>query len=250
MDSDQQSFSLIVFAPPRAHREDARPLSIVHAIERTIPGLKLRWTTSETVELIALPDRDAWVVAHSMDGGLPFLCNEDDDNLVTLFGLENPYGPGHRTQFEVHIRLPLNPQVTASAPDVLAAVAEAANASWGDLTPFRAAADIAEQSAPTLAGPPSPPHGLPALPHPDSFAPETPHRLGWLNYWSAATARTIGFPDASRDTELLSRARRTGSNGWVVPVTDAPLDLDLHDHLSAILRTYERFPIIGGRAAP
>jgi hypothetical protein len=81
-------------------------------------------------------------------------------------------------------------------------------------------------------------------------APETPWFLGWLNYWSAATATTIGFPDPARDAELLTRARRTGSGGWIVQLTDAPLDYDNPAHLSALLRAYERFPVIGGRAAP
>jgi hypothetical protein len=81
-------------------------------------------------------------------------------------------------------------------------------------------------------------------------APEIPHYLGWLNYWSAATARAIGFPDLTRDADLLSRARRTASGGWVVQLTDALLDLDNPGHLDALLRAYERFPEIGGRSAP
>ncbi len=81
-------------------------------------------------------------------------------------------------------------------------------------------------------------------------SPEIPHHLGWLNYWSPAAAEAIGFPDPARDVELLSRARRTPSGGWVVPLTDAPLDLDNPTHLDALKRAYERFPEIGGRTAP
>ena len=81
-------------------------------------------------------------------------------------------------------------------------------------------------------------------------SPELPCFLGWLNYWSAASAQAIGFPDPSRDAELLSRSRRTASGGWVVQLTDAPLDLDNPMHLDTLKRTYERFPEIGGRAAP
>ncbi len=99
--------------------------------------------------------------------------------------------------------------------------------------------------------PQPPPRGLPALKLPwDIRSPEIPHRLGWLNYWSAAAARAIRFPDPARDGELLSRARRASSGGWVVQLTDAPLDLDNPAHLDALLRAYERFPVIGGRAAP
>jgi hypothetical protein len=81
-------------------------------------------------------------------------------------------------------------------------------------------------------------------------APGIPWFLGWLNYWSAATAQTLGFPDPTRDAELLSRARRTAAGGWVVQLTDAPLDLDDPAHLNSLLRAYARFPEIGGRASP
>jgi len=81
-------------------------------------------------------------------------------------------------------------------------------------------------------------------------SPEIPSFLGWLNYWSAAAAKAIGFPDPARDGELLTRARRTASGGWVVQFTDAPLDLDNPAHLDALKRAYERFPQVGGRVTP
>jgi hypothetical protein len=81
-------------------------------------------------------------------------------------------------------------------------------------------------------------------------SPEIPHRLGWLNYWSDAAARAIGFPDPARDAELLSRSRRTATGGWVVRLTEAPLDLDNPAHLDALKGAYECFPEIGGRSTP
>ncbi|EAU68288.1 hypothetical protein STIAU_5811 [Stigmatella aurantiaca DW4/3-1] len=50
--------------------------------------------------------------------------------------------------------------------------------------------------------------------------------------------------------DLLSRARRTERGGWIVRLTDTPLDLDNPSHLDALLRAYERFPEIGGRVPP
>ncbi|WP_420067698.1 DUF5953 family protein [Stigmatella aurantiaca] len=67
------------------------------------------------------------------------------------------------------------------------------------------------------------PPGLPALHVPWNIpSPEIPHRLGWLNDWSDAAARAIGFPDPARDAALLSRSRRTSTGGWVVRLTDEP----------------------------
>ncbi|NNB90033.1 DUF5953 family protein [Corallococcus exiguus] len=247
MVSTQDYLSLLVYAPALTHA-DKRPLGIVHGVERALSGLRLGWTTSERDDLIVLAHRDEWVVANTTDGGLPFLCNDDDQALVTLYGLENPDGPGGNPQLEIHMRLPLNASVITQAEVVLAAIAEAVAAWWGGLTPFTAAAEIAEQTAPTLDGPPSPPRGLPILMAPGVLSsPAVPPHLGWLNYWSAASAQALGFPDPSLDAELLSRARQTATNGWIVRLTDAPLDLDKPDHLAALLRAYERFPEIGGR---
>ncbi|WNG37471.1 hypothetical protein F0U61_30130 [Archangium violaceum] len=241
-----------VYAPALVG-DDGRPLAIVHGVERAFPGLLLRWTTSEKDDLIAVPHRDAWVASDRTDGGFPFLCNDDDAHPVTIFGLENPNGlsaegPPH---FEVHASLPAHAAGLAAAADVLAAVGEGARAYWGHATPSNATVEISRQTTDPVRKPGVPPRGLPALRFPDYIrAPEIPHNLGWLNYWSAAAARAIGFPDPARDAELLSRARRTPSGGWVVQLTDAPLDLDTPAHLDALKRAYERFPEIGGRFTP
>jgi hypothetical protein len=243
---------IIVYAPALT-RDDVRPFTIIHGMERALPGLRLGWTTSEKEDLVALPHRDEWVAANRTDGGFPFLCNDDDDHLVTLAGSENPNGlaAGGAPHFEARATLLLDEAGIAAVADLLDAVAEGARAFWGHATPFNAGVEIAEQTSPTLEGPPRPPRGLPALKLPEKIrSPEIPHRLGWLNYWSAAAARAIGFPDPTRDADLLSRARRTATGGWVVQLTDAPLDLDKPAHLDALLRAYARFPEIGGRSAP
>ncbi|QAT85978.1 hypothetical protein EJ065_4427 [Corallococcus coralloides] len=249
MPSNPIELAVIAYAPG-SQGNDGRALTIVHGLERALPGLHLKWTSSEKEELIPLSNRDAWVVANGLNGSLPFLCNEDDNNLVTISGWENlnglaSEGPPH---FEVHADFRMETFSPIEAVNALEAIAVGARALWGHATPFKAAVEIAEQTAPTLAGPPSPPKGLPALNCSlDISSPEIPHRLGWLNYWSAESARALGFPDPKRDEGLLSRARRTETNGWVVRLTDAPLDLDKPAHLDALLRAYDRFPKIGGR---
>ena len=247
---DLTDLRIIAYAPALVG-DDGRPLAIVHGVERALPGLRLGWTTSEKGDLIPLPHRDESVASDRTDGGFPFLCNDHDIHPVTLFGLENPNGlcAGGPPHLEVHARLPLDAAGIAAAADVLAAIGEGARAYWGHATPDDAALDIAYQTAPTLEGPPSPRRGLPALKLPEDIsAPEIPHRLGWLNYWSAGAARAIGFPDPARDAEWLTRARRTATGGWVVQITEAPLDLDNPAHLDALQRAYERFPEIGGRS--
>ncbi|AKF81545.1 hypothetical protein MFUL124B02_21260 [Myxococcus fulvus 124B02] len=239
-----------VFAPALVGA-DPRPLAAVHGLERGLPGVRLDWRVTERRRLVALPQRDTWLTGEVGRGEFPLLCNNDERYPVMISGMQRfaDESPGRQPQFQVHAKLPLDASVIAAAADVLEGVAEGANAFWGHATPDRASGDIAEQIAPTLEGPPSPPRGLPALKlFEDIRSPEIPYYLGWLNYWSEATAKTIGFPDPAQDADLLSRSRRTASGGWVVQLTDAPLDLDDPAHLDALKRTYERFPEIGGRS--
>ncbi|MHA7630480.1 DUF5953 family protein [Corallococcus sp. M7] len=246
--------TLIVIAhAPALQDNDDRPTAVVHAMERALPGLRLGWTMSEKGDFVALPQRDEWVVANMKNGGFPFLCNDDDNQFVTVAGLENPNGlaAGGPSHFEIHADLPLDAVGIAAAVDVLAGVAEGARAVWGHATPSGYGGIVAQQFRHPGDELHIPPHGLPSLKLPwDRSTPEVPHFLGWLNYWSAAAARAIRFPDLARDASLLSRARRTATGGWVVQLTDAPLDLDNPAHLDTLKRTYERFPEIGGRAAP
>ncbi|HYH98680.1 DUF5953 family protein [Hyalangium sp.] len=244
---------LIIVYAPALMGKDRRTLDSVHGMEKALPGLRLEWRLAKGGRPIALPQRDAWLVERIEDGGFPLMCNGDESYPVTVMGRGRSglFSPGGQALFEVHAKLPLDEPVIASAAAVLEGVAEGACALWGEATPDDAALDIAYQTAPTLQGPPSPRRGLPALKLFEHIrAPEIPYYLGWLNYWSAAAAQAIGFPDTARDAELLTRARRTATGGWVVQLTDAPLDLDNPAHLDALLRAYERFPEIGGRAAP
>ncbi|HYO52269.1 DUF5953 family protein [Archangium sp.] len=248
----QKKLGIIVYAPALVGN-DRRALDSVHGMERALPGLRLEWRVTERRRLAALPQRDAWLVESIEDGGFPLVCNGDESYPVTVWGMGTSglFSPGGQDQFEVHAKLPLDAPVIAAAAAVLEGVAEGARAFWGRATPDDAELDIAYQTAPTRGGPPSPRRGLPALKlFKHIRSPEIPYYLGWLNYWSPAAAEAIGFPDPARDAELLSRSRRTATGGWVVQLTAAPLDLDNPAHLDALKRAYERFPEIGGRAAP
>ncbi|NPC46792.1 hypothetical protein D7X99_00605 [Corallococcus sp. AB032C] len=248
----QNSLDIIVYAPALMGK-DRRTIDSVQGMEKALPGLRLEWRLSEGGRPLALPQRDAWLIESIEDGGFPIVCNGDENYPVTVMGRERSgfFSPAGQAQFEVHAELPLDAAVSAAAADVLEAVAEGARAFWGRATPDGAAVDIAYQTAPTRGGPPSPRRGLPALKLFEHIrSPEIPYYLGWLNYWSDASARAIGFPDPARDTEWLSRARRTATGGWIVQLTEAPLDLDDPAHLAALKRAYERFPEIGGRGVP
>ena len=246
------SLTLIVHAPALVGR-DARTRDVIHGMEKALPGLRLEWRLSDRGRPIALPQRDAWLLESIEDGGFPTLCDGNELKPITVmgWGRSGLLKPGGQSQFEVHAEMPLDHPVGAAATLMLEAMAEGARAFWGHASPYGYGAEVAQQLRRSSHGPERSPRGLPMLNLPAKLpAPEIPCFLGWLNYWSAAAAKVIGFPAPERDAELLERARRTSSGGWVVQLTDAPLDLDNPAHRVALLQAYERFPEIGGRAAP
>jgi len=242
----------IVYAPALVGN-DGRTLAAVRGIERALSGVRLEWEVSEEGRLIALPQRDGWLAEATARGEFPLLCNGDESYPVTVWGCGRParLSAGGQSQLEVHAKLPLDAVGIAAAADMLEGVAEGARAFWGRVLPDAVAPEMAKQIRHSMDQPHVPPRGLPALNLPQHIpSPAIPHHLGWLNYWSAAAAQAMGFPDPARDVDLLSRARRTATGGWVVRLTETPLDLDNPAHLAALLRAYERFPEIGGRVTP
>ncbi|RYZ40848.1 MAG: hypothetical protein EOO71_14485 [Myxococcaceae bacterium] len=246
----RKRLGIIVYAPALVGN-DGRSLAVVHGMERALPGLRLEWRVSEGGRLIALPQRDAWLEEETKEGGFQLVCNGDESYPVLVYGLRTPgsQAAGGKPLLDVHAKLPLDEAMSAAAPGMLESVAEGALALWGYATPSEAAVMIARQTIDPVHKPGVPPRGLPALKFPEKLrSPAIPHCLGWLNYWSAASAQALGFPDPARDADLLSRSRRTATGGWIVQLTDAPLDLDDPAHLDTLLRAYERFPEIGGRS--
>jgi Family of unknown function (DUF5953) len=250
--STPRALTLIVYAPALGGK-DGRTVAVIHGMEETLPGLRLEWRLSTGGRPIPLPQRDAWLLESIEDGEFPLVCNGDVSYPVTVDGRERPglLSPGGQPMFEVHAKMPLDEAVIAAAAAVLEAVAEGARAFWGHASPYGYGSEVAQQYRHSTHAPEVSPRGLPTLNLPQKLpSPEIPSFLGWLNYWSAAAAKAIGFPAPALDGELLTRARRTASGGWVVQLTDAPLDLDNPAHLDALKRAYERFPQIGGRDSP
>ncbi|WP_224367468.1 DUF5953 family protein [Hyalangium versicolor] len=246
------ALTLIVYAPAVVGKDD-RTLDVIHGMEKALPGLRLEWRLSAGGRPIPLPQRDAWLLESIEDGEFPIVCNGDVSSPVTVDGRERLglLSPGGQPMFEVHAKMQLDEPVIAAAAAVLEAVAEGARAFWGHASPYGYGSEVAQQYRHSTHAPEVSPRGLPTLNLPQKLpSPEIPCFLGWLNYWSAAAARAIGFPDPARDAELIRRARRASSGGWIVQLTDAPLDLDNPAHLDALKRAYERFPVIGGRDSP
>ncbi len=155
----------LTVSAPALVANDGRTLAVVRGMEQALPGLRLEWEVGKGGRLIALTQRDAWLVEATTRGKLPLLCNGNESYPVTISASKRPaiLSPGGQSLLNVRAELPLDAAVIAAAAEMLESVAESARAFWGHATPDDAALDIAYQTAPTLEGPPSPRRGLPAL---------------------------------------------------------------------------------------
>lgn len=249
--SPPRSSLLLLAHAPELDGDSRRARAIVYALEHALPGLRLDWHLTEAEEIQPVSKRDAWLDQTAVEGELFTLCNGDESHLVTLSGWDRAghLCPGNEPLFEIRAELPLDASGIAMAARVLEAVSDSAQAWWGRMLTTSTVVELSRQVRRRWQDAPEPPRGLPVLePMELTPTPVVPHHLGWVNYWSAATVQRLGFPDASRDAELLTRSRGTALGGWLVKLTDTPLDLDDPAHLAALLRAYARFPAIGGRA--
>ncbi|MET0405070.1 MAG: DUF5953 family protein [Cystobacter sp.] len=231
MKISRTSILLGVYAP-ELENEDERLLSLAGNAGSMPPGLRLAWSVSHEGRFLPSPQREAWLKGEPAHEDPENPHDEGAGHLVTLIGWERPaaLSPAGRAQFEIHAKWPLGALEGAAAAELLERVSEGVRAYWAHATPNDLVAGMEPRAQ-------------------DNRSPVIPRHLGWLNYWSAAAARALGFPDPSRDADLLSRARRTASGGWVVQLTQEPLDLDDPSHVDALLRGYKRFPEMGGAPA-
>jgi hypothetical protein len=235
-----------VLYAPALSAGDTRVPAVLRALEDSLLGVRLDHVV-EGGRARRVADRDGLLREAADRRALPFLFHGDEARYVMVYGseLHAVLAPARAPQWEVHVSLPLG-EGAAAHDDAIAAVGSAAGAWWGAASPEAANVSIAAQVVhPHL--PRQPPAGLPALCLPARLAhPRLPQRLGWINYWSAETAAALGFPDPARDAALLARSRPV-EGGWVLRLTDAPLDLDRPEHLAALREAYDRLPEVGGR---
>jgi len=107
---------------------DSRTLAIVQGLERALPDLRMEWEVSEDGRLIALPQRDTWLIEGTKDGEFPLVCNGDESFPVTVHGLQTSarHAPGGQPLLDVHAKLPLDAAVIAAAAEMLEGIAEGA----------------------------------------------------------------------------------------------------------------------------
>lgn len=74
---------------------------------------------------------------------------------------------------------------------------------------------------------------------------QVPSNVGWINFWSITSAHLIGWEKLSFE-DLVFRSYCT-NEGWIIQLTDEPLNFKFKKHLEVLKAVYKRFPAIGGR---
>ena len=284
-------------APPLRRRDD-RLVRAAHAVERALPGVELRyrwpdgpdfgmsykeyervlldWSSGRgplpegaDVEIL-LRDRDRWLLDAPSRARPPLLGTGPNARDVSLRQVQWVLPEYQKTVLGVEVSFPPEPDTWQHTADLMAEVGVALGAYWGMADTGLTAAALAQQILHDTPDPDRPPPGLPALVDDDKTF-RMPDTLGWVSYWSKEVAARIGFPDRARHAELLERARQVEGGGWVLQLTDDPLDICFRDHtwcrgkpippeeprdlsnpahLRALQRAYELLPAIGGRDKP
>jgi hypothetical protein len=183
------------------------------------------------------------------NGGGAFLVSRSRDVLLGIGRHVVPVTVGRVDVSEVDFSCLYSKPLLDLAESWFAAVAELVQPYWGvvETAPARRALN-GQFLRPDAPGVRPLPSGIPRLRAISELASTAhPFLLAWINYWSPATCDLLRFPDPARDADLLSRSRQLATGGWLVKLTDAPLDPARSEHLRALVDGYARFPAIGQR---
>jgi Family of unknown function (DUF5953) len=237
---------LVAYAPPLTESDD-RPIGLLQAIESVLPQDRMDYTISPEGTPIQVQDREAFLRASALRREISLLCNGIEKRLVSVSGhsIAAVLAPARAPLLDVAIALPETPDYVHQSDELLFRACERLQAFWAVGSPNETAAIIGAQTVfPWIAS--QPPLGLPALLPPQQLTTALlPHRFGWLNYWSAETARALGFPDGGTNAHWFAGARRSTNGAWLLKLTELPLDLGAPQHLQRLKEAYDRFPKVG-----
>jgi hypothetical protein len=266
-----QPITLDLAAPARDADHPSRP-QLLRSVESLRPGATLTWTAepgagARTARGSASPDADAQRLIRVPDRDAFVRDRLERKEVAHLFsGPAEPYVSVHFEPSSVASRDgSRSARTTVWVGDdvlrgdllwkLLAASAESLEAWYGSFMPLESAALLVEILFARKLRAESPAAALleavPALqglrsrsvgPLPTAAVPA---QIGWLNYWSADTARFVGFVEG--EPVPFARWERTPVGAWMLQVTDDPFDVRRPDHAAALVAAYRRFPQVGGR---
>ena len=246
---------------------DPRIENLFRAVERVLPNTgidhvilssKYKWEpVSNRVQLVN--DR-AFDVASRGHLTTVFGNGKRNDEMVTItLGKSSKGGVGNvRKTWTIRMSISNERGSTlAILPDLLQAICESTAAINGWAGSFSSLSQISRHTSNTIQsahatrreqsdGEPKGPECIGELVKrpligkmSDGFQFEMP--LSWVNYWSDPVAQSLDFPNVERDKCVEGLYREVSNRGWLLRLTDRPLDLRIPEHVERLNWAYGRF---------
>lgn len=89
------------------------------------------------------------------------------------------------------------------------------------------------------------PYGLPSINVKLIENRNRPLIFSWINYWSPESSALVGITEA--DKKYFYKAEQLKNGGWVLQLTQEPLDINIPEHLTKLQDAYSRFQKVGGQ---
>jgi hypothetical protein len=244
-----RSFMLQLYCP-KLHKGDKRTLRAIDAAENVL-GEKLLFHETATGPKRTVNRESLVRTEIAKSGSPPMITNGDKARYFAISGLALPMLlPAGRAMFRAHAYIAPQLVRKIDSHQLLAGMGFAFEAWWGSLDPPTLGHLIYDQlHAPGVGAYGNPivlPPGIPALSHVNELeSAARPAWIGWINYWSDEAAALLGLTERNGDKIVPFQKVARVSGGWVLKVTNVPLDVARPDHLSRLVAAYERFPGVG-----
>jgi len=232
----QPTVTIRMFAPALV-AGDERLAHLVTRIEEIVPEHPLAYALDET-GFHPVTDRAGHLHTEFEREVSALLASRDprDQILVNLMLHDLPHeiAPGRVHLLKISLRVRTS-SLLPRVPALLGAVGDAARANTGEAIPS-SAGDLCDPASEVSLR-------LPALADwRDLASPAVPTMLAWVSYWSDEACRLIGF-DGTPAPWFYQATRYP--RGWLVQLTEAPLDVSRPDHVEILRAAYAALPEVG-----
>lgn len=239
----------LVFSVPPLVPDTPAIGALIASLEELWPSCSLSFLAESTaagVQLVRVPDRGQWIAERLRGGNYAQVFSGIDQPAINVSFDPAPHQAQDGTiASRVTVWLPQDALHSASLRHIVGTLGDAARAWHGAFMPV-ASASLIVQIASTW-----PAHGpaqvlLSAMPQLSELSrlglyqaratARIPSTLGWLNYWSEATAALLHF----EPKHALGGAEQTPASAWSWQLTADLFDLRRADHATALLEAYRR----------
>lgn len=168
-----------------------------------------------------------------------FLSDGNEDRCVAASVMLLPY-PGASDEertFRATIAFPELPEFWDRVPSLIKKLGTTTEALWAEYTSDSTAYDILNRVERTTFSPAGE-----QRPRAQGHAPMSP---AWVSFWSYSACQGLGFTGDHAQRARFARTEELPGRGWLVQLTDEPLDLDRPEHLARLHGLCQALPTLG-----